>query len=968
MAKNTRILTDIAFKKLANASITNPGSSEFQEPIGTNIQLGLGTIFGETPPPTPPTTLFETSSGAVVQYVEFDLVAIAEGNYDASTYSGDSSNYDDIDGNPGIEDHAFAVVLSGSYETDGADNPKSGTGLFTNGAYLSGSDGTLQLVPPSYGVAYQAVVVDENGDDLNIAVDSQDFYIDYYAGVVFRQDGDSSPYPTKLKAYLYTGDYADTTIRSGSFSGSFEGDGTNLDLSSNPTVPGGYGDSDVTDHINSLGVISGSEQVNADNITNFDTNVVDALPTGTVSGSSQVNADSITNFDTNVVDALPAGTISGSSQVNADSITNFDTNVVDALPAGTISGSSQVNADSILNFDTNVVAGLPTGTISGSAEGTSQGQIQLNGVDVNIKDLGTDDSPTFTNLTLSGNLTVQGTTTTVDSTTVNISSSIIRVNYGGAVAEGGMEVTDATGGSTITGSLLWDGTNDYWKGGPKGSEVKFLRETGDGIFSGSAQVNADSITNFDSNVLTYVNTLGVFSGSAQVNADTITNFDTNVVDALPAGTISSSVQVNADSITNFDSNVLSYINTLEVVSGSITHYTDADTLNYINSLGVFSGSSQVNADSILNFDTNVVDALPAGTISGSSQVNADSITNFDANVLTYVNTLGVFSGSAQVSLSGFNTGDLSEGTNKYYTDERVKTKLNTEGVISGSSQVNADNVTNFDSNVLTYINSLEVVSGSITHYTDADTLSYINGLGVVSGSSQINADNVTNFDSNVLTYINSLGVFSGSAQVSLAGFDTGDLTEGSNLYYTDERVKTKLNTEGVISSSAQLSDTFLSKTGDNVVSGSAQIKSLLNSDLGGAITIGDANDGVIIPGDLTVSGTTTTVNSTIVNIDDNIIVLNYGGSETDGGIHVTDGPNTGSLLWDGTNDYWKAGPLGSEKRVVTFNAGNPTNDSFIHLNGSDEVVAIASGSTVGAFLQKTANGFEVSAVIDGGTY
>lgn len=868
MAKNTRILTDIAFKKLANASITNPGSSEFQEPIGTNIQLGLGTILGETPPSTPPTTLFETSSGAVVQYVEFDLVAIAEGNYDASTYSGDSSNYDDIDGNPGIEDHAFAVVLSGSYETDGADNPKSGTGLFTNGTYLSGSNGALQLVPPSYGVAYQAVVVDEGGNDLNIAVDSQDFYIDYYAGVVFRQDGDSSPYPTKLKAYLYIGDYADTAIRSGSFSGSFEGDGTNLDLSNNVTVPSGYTDSNVLTYINTLGVISGSEQVNADNITNFDTNVVAALPAGTISGSSQ-------------------------------------------LPSGLISGSSQ----------------LPSGIVSASAEGTSQGQIKLNGVDVNIKDLGTDDSPTFTNLTVSGDLTVQGSTTTVNSNDVNIGDRIITLNAalaGGSGDAGIQVIVSASDGSpgAHTGSLLWDDDEQYWKGGVFGSEVQLLRKTGDGIFSGSAQVNADTITNFDSNVLTYINSLSVFSGSAQVNADSITNFDTNVVAALPAGTVSGSSQVNADSITNFDSNVLTYVNTL-------------------------------------------------GIFSGSAQVNADSITNFDSNVLTYVNSLGVFSGSAQVSLGGFDTGDLTEGSNLYYTDARVKTKLNTEGVISGSSQVNADNVTNFDSNVLAYINTLEVVSGSITHYTDADTLSYINTLGVVSGSSQINADNVTNFDSNVLTYINSLGVFSGSAQVDLSGFDTGDLTEGSNLYYTDARVKTKLNAEGVISSSVQLSGTFLSKLGDNVVSGSAQIKSLLNGDLGGAVTIGDSNDGVIIPGDLTVNGTTTTVNSTIVNVDDNIIVVNYGGSETDAGIYAVDSvgtTGTGSLIWQGDQDFWSAGIKGSEKRIVTFNADNPTNDSFIHLNSSDEVVAIASGSTVGAFLQKTAAGFEVSAVIDGGTY
>ena len=37
--------------------------------------------------------------------------------------------------------------------------------------------------------------------------------------------------------------------------------------------------------------------------------------------------------------------------------------------------------------------------------------------------------------------------------------------------------------------------------------------------------------------------------------------------------------------------------------------------------------------------------------------------------------------------SSSNTGDLSEGTNLYYTDERVKTKLDTENIISSSQQI-----------------------------------------------------------------------------------------------------------------------------------------------------------------------------------------------------------------------------------------------------------------------------------------
>jgi hypothetical protein len=76
---------------------------------------------------------------------------------------------------------------------------------------------------------------------------------------------------------------------------------------------------------------------------------------------------------------------------------------------------------------------------------------------------------------------------------------------------------------------------------------------------------------------------------------------------------------------------------------------------------------------------------------------------------------------------------------------------------------------------------------------------------------------------------------------------------------------------------------------------------------------------------LTVKGTTTQIDSTQVNIGENIIELNYGGSQTTSGIITKDatGASTtsGSLLWDATTDYWKAGKLGSEAKVLTDGLG-----------------------------------------------
>jgi len=138
------------------------------------------------------------------------------------------------------------------------------------------------------------------------------------------------------------------------------------------------------------------------------------------------------------------------------------------------------------------------------------------------------------------------------------------------------------------------------------------------------------------------------------------------------------------------------------------------------------------------------------------------------------------------------------------------------------------------------------------------------------------------------------------------------------------------------------------------------------------LTVGTSTFGLntTIAGNLTVAGTTTTIDSTTVEIGDRILTLNTADVAGDAGIqvHDTDGAQTGSLLWDTDDNYWKGGLSAAEKRIVTFTADNPINSGFIHLNDSDQIVSVASGSTVGAFLQKTAGGFEVSAVIDGGTF
>ena len=121
--------------------------------------------------------------------------------------------------------------------------------------------------------------------------------------------------------------------------------------------------------------------------------------------------------------------------------------------------------------------------------------------------------------------------------------------------------------------------------------------------------------------------------------------------------------------------------------------------------------------------------------------------------------------------------------------------------------------------------------------------------------------------------------------------------------------------------------------------------------------------GLTVTGNLTVQGTTTTINSTEVNVGDRILTLNTAGTAADGGIQVIDPVSTagtGSLLWNATNDYWYAGVSGSTHyRLSTYNGASPTTNTLQKVNASGRLTDSAitdDGSTVVSSLSLTGAG------------
>lgn len=82
----------------------------------------------------------------------------------------------------------------------------------------------------------------------------------------------------------------------------------------------------------------------------------------------------------------------------------------------------------------------------------------------------------------------------------------------------------------------------------------------------------------------------------------------------------------------------------------------------------------------------------------------------------------------------------------------------------------------------------------------------------------------------------------------------------------------------------------------------------LVADADGSVTIGSATQPTIISGDLTVNGTTTTINSTTLEVEDKNIVMGDvavpDDTTADGGGVTLLGATDKSILWDNANDNW----------------------------------------------------------------
>ncbi len=280
-----------------------------------------------------------------------------------------------------------------------------------------------------------------------------------------------------------------------------------------------------------------------------------------------------------------------------------------------------------------------------------------------------------TDVSLAGNLTVLGTTTIIDSTTVNIKDNIIQLNGAGS-ANAGLVVRDATGTLT-SGSLLWDTTNDYWIAGPLGAESKLLRAGGDNVVSSSSQINL-------------LLPAGVVSGSSQITYANISS--------IPAGIVSGSSQVSYTGLSNIPSGIVSgssqilgvtnaqLINSNITVAGTSVALGGTVTADQIRTaIGtVVTGSSQITLSSTtgggttanVQFGSLGIGITPTN-VSGEIVASGDIVAFFSSDIRLKENIQPIQNALEKVESISGNTYDWKEGFEELHSH-----KGNDVGVIA----------------------------------------------------------------------------------------------------------------------------------------------------------------------------------------------------------------------------------------------------------------------------------------------
>ena len=371
-----------------------------------------------------------------------------------------------------------------------------------------------------------------------------------------------------------------------------------------------------------------------------------------------------------------------------------------------------------------------------------------------------------------------------------------------------------------------------------------------------------------------------------------------------------------------------------------------------------------------NLEGNTVSAMTVTTLTGTTINLSGDITGsnlllsgnatIDGNIVLGGNITIGDANTDNISLGGEFTSDLIPDADNTYAVGSATRRWNVYGVDSVISGSFSGSFQGDGSQLTGLVTELSISDGSNTDTVDllTDTLTFTNAsthgftFSVTDNTVTLN----TPQDLRTSASPTFAGATAGNIKVGVTGDNEIDTTSG-NLTIDSAggttTVDDNLDVTGQLTVTGATDLNSSLNVQGNIVLDGAGAQSITNSNgnLSIASTAGNvsvegsvfAGNDVTIPGNLTVQGTTTTIDSTEVNIGDNIITLNAAGTVADGGVQVIDTTGTagtGSILWNATNDYWYAGVSGSTHfRLSTFTNADPVTNAIPKIDANKRLVA-----------------------------
>ena len=423
-------------------------------------------------------------------------------------------------------------------------------------------------------------------------------------------------------------------------------------------------------------------------------------------------------------------------------------------------------------------------------------------------------------MTVAGNLTVSGTTTTINTETLTVDDNIIVLNNnatGSPTENAGIEIER---GSSTNVTLIWEESDNKWTVGSERFDAGSIYSTFDGNSTGDVTGNADTATalatartiggvsfNGTANIdLPGVNTTGNqntsgsaatlttarnFSLTGDVTASAVT-FDGSGAVALATTIGAGAVDFAMIADTIDEDNMASDSATKIPTQQSVKAYVDSEVTasNISNTDGLSEGSSNLyytnaRADARIAL-ANLQDLANVGFSAPGSAENQ--------KVVSWDNSAGSFALSSVSGLSG--SGETNTASNIGTAgvgifDAKVGEDLQFKKLNAGSAKItitddSSNNEVDIDFGAVS-IDDLSDVDVTTAAPTSGQALKW-DGSNFVPGDASSNIAQLGDVTLSSLS-ANQVLRYSGSAWLNVT-LDTDDIGEGStNQYHTTERVQ-----------------------------------------------------------------------------------------------------------------------------------------------------------------------------------